>query len=116
MYCAVYLYPVAKVNEQKFIDINKSAGRIYMKYGAVNDQTFQGSLVEEMYGCQGMVAAVELHENEKVMLGISTFHSKAHHDEVMDRVDQDEEVNELYLEMTKTIDISRVVRGEFEEV
>lgn len=116
MYFAIYLYPVAKENEQKFIDINKSAGRIYMKYGAVNDQTFQGTRINSMYGSQGMVSAVELYENEKVMLGVSTFHSKAHHDEVMDKVDQDEEVNDLYIEMTKTIDISRVVRGEFEEV
>ncbi|MFC4353515.1 DUF1428 family protein [Chryseomicrobium palamuruense] len=116
MYCALYLYPVTNENEQKFIEINKAAGRIYMKYGAVNDQTFQGTLVEAIYGCRGMVSAVKLLENEKVMLGISSFHSKVHHDEVMKQVDQDEEINKLYLEMTKTIDISRVVRGEFEEV
>lgn len=116
MYSVIYLYPVPKQSKEEFVKINKKAGHIYKEYGAIEDDTFQGTLIAPMYGCEGMQTSVDLHENETVMLSISTFKSKSHHDIVMESVDSDKRIIDLYNKMIKIIDISRVVRGEFEKV
>ncbi|KGR77991.1 DUF1428 family protein [Ureibacillus manganicus] len=116
MYKVLYLYPVLKQKKDRFIEINKKASLIYKEYGAIEDDTFQSTLIDAMYGCKGMEASVELHDDETLMCSVSTFSNKQHHDIVMEKVDSDLRIEELYNEMIKLIDMSRVVRGEFEKV
>ena len=116
MYNILYLYPVLKQKKDRFIEINKKVSLIYKEYGAIEDDTYQGTLIGAMYGCKGMDASVELNENETLMCSVSTFNNKHHHDIVMGKVDSDNRIEELYNEMIKVIDISRVVWGEFEKV
>ena len=116
MYNVLYLYPVLNLKKDRFIEINKKAALIYKEYGALEDDTFQSTFIDGIYGCKGMEASVELHENETLMCSVSTFHDKHHHDEVMEKVDSDIRIEELYGDMMKVIDMSRVVRGEFEKV
>ena len=116
MYNVLYLYPVLKQNKDRFIEINKMASTIYKEYGAIQDDTYQSTFIDAMYGCKGMDSSVELQENETLMCSVSTFTNKHHHDTVMGKVDSDHRIEELYSEMIKVIDMSRVVRGEFEKV
>lgn len=116
MYSVIYLYPVPEQSKEKFIEINQKASVFYKAYGAIEDNTFQSTLIAPMYGCEGMKTSVVLHENETLMMSISSFHSKEHHDLVMEKVDKDQEINELYNSMREIIDMSRVARGEFEKV
>ena len=64
MYNLLYLYPVLKDKKDRFIELNKKAALIYKEYGAIEDDTFQPTLIGAVYGCKGMEASVELHENE----------------------------------------------------
>lgn len=116
MYRVIYLYPVPKPNMNKFIQINKKASLIYKQHGAVEDDTFQSTFVDSVYGCVGMRSSVRLDKNEMLMVSISTFHDQDHHNRVMEKVDNDKEIIDLYHEMLTVIDMSRVVRGEFEKV
>lgn len=116
MYSVIYLYPVPKHNKDKFIQINKKASLIYKQYGAIEDDTFQSAFVDPVYGCVGMKSSVSLDENEMLMVSISTFYDQDHHNRVMEKVDNDKEIIDLYHEMLTVIDMSRVVRGEFEKV
>lgn len=116
MYNVLYLYPVLKQNKDRFIEINKKAALIYKEYGAIEDETYQSTFIEAVYGCKGMDSSVELHGDETLMCSVSTFTSKQHHDLVMEKVDADERIEELYNDMIKVIDMNRVVRGEFERV
>lgn len=116
MYNVLYLYPVLNQNKDQFIEINKKASIIYKEYGAIEDNTFQSTFIDAINGCKGMESSVELQENETIMCSVSTFKNKQHHDIVMEKVDSDYRIEELYLEMIKVIDMSRVVRGEFERV
>lgn len=116
MYNVLYLYPVLKWNKDRFIEINKKASIIYKEYGAIEDTTYQGTFIDAMYGCKGMESSVELQENETLMCSVSTFTNKHDHDIIMEKVDSDHRIEELYTEMIKVIDMSRVVRGEFEKV
>ncbi|MBE3598632.1 MAG: hypothetical protein IMX02_07485 [Limnochordaceae bacterium] len=45
---------------------------------------------------------------------IGIVRDRVHHDEVMARVDGDERIVMLYRQLTQLIDVSRVVRGEFD--
>lgn len=47
------------------------------------------------------------------MLEINRYHNKEHQSQVLEKVDKDEQINLLYNQMTKVIDMSRTVRGEF---
>ena len=116
MYNVLYLYPVLKQNKERFIEINKMASIIYKEYGAIEDDTYQSTFIDAIYGCKGMDSSVELQENETLMCSVSTFNNKHHHDVVMKEVDADPRIEELYNEMLNVIDMSRVVRGEFEKV
>ena len=116
MYNVLYLYPVLKQNKKRFIEINKMASLIYKEYGAIKDDTYQSTFIDAIYGCKGMDSSVELQENETLMCSVSTFNNKHHHDVVMEEVDADHRIEELYNEMLNVIDMSRVVRGEFEKV
>ncbi|MBY0147816.1 DUF1428 family protein [Neobacillus niacini] len=116
MYNVLYLYPVLKDKKDRFIEINKKASLIYKEYGAVEDEIFQGTFFDAIYGCKGMKSSVDFHENETLMCSVSTFNSKHHHDMVMEKVDCDRRIEELYNEMINVVDMSRVVRGEFVKV
>ena len=113
MYLEIYLYPVLKDNQERFLEINREAERIYKAYGAIESDTYTAVSIQPEYGCAGLITAVELHENEIMMLEINRYHHKEHHRQVLEKVDNDERINELYSQMTKVIDMSRTVRGEF---
>lgn len=113
MYLEIYLYPVLEVNKGEFLKINQEAERIYIEYGAIESDTFTATSIQPEYGCSGMVSAVELRENEVLMLEINRYHNKIHHSQVIEKVDNDEQIEKLYNQMTKVIDVSRTVRGEF---
>jgi len=113
MYLEIYLYPVLEVNKEEFLKINQEAERIYREYGAIESDTFTATSIQPEYGCSGMVSAVELRENEVLMLEINRYHNKIHHSQVIEKVDNDEQIEKLYNQMTKVIDVSRTVRGEF---
>jgi len=116
VYSVIYLYPVSLVKKAKFISINKQAAEIYVEYGALSDETFEPVNIENVYGCMGIGQTVELLENETLMFSITSFHDKKHHDDVLKKVDEDPRINTLFNEMKETIELSRIVRGEFSRI
>lgn len=113
MYLEIYLYPVLEESKEQFLIINREAERIYKEYGAIESETYTAASIQPQYGCLGMVSTVELRENEILMLEINRYYNKEHHGQVLEKVDNDEQIKKLYDQMTKVIDMSRTVRGEF---
>lgn len=113
VYSVIYLYPVSLENKGKFISINKQAAEIYVEYGALSDETFEPVNIEGVYGCMGIGQKIELFENETLMFSIASFHDKKHHDVVLKKVAEDSRIHTLFNDMKETIEISRIVRGEF---
>jgi len=116
MYATIYIYRVPRRNRDAFLRVQKEAGEIYRSYGALADETYASVQVEGKYGCATFPQVLEVGEDEEVFLGLSRFRDRAHHDEVMAEVDKDDRSNELYSGVVTLLDISRVVRGEFERV
>ncbi len=44
------------------------------------------------------------------MLEINHYHNKDHHSQVLEKVDNDEQIEKLYNQMTKVIDVNRTVK------
>lgn len=114
MYVSVYIYRVPRENVAGFLHVQKEAAAIYQRYGALVDETYGLVPLEAKYGCSTFPQALDVGKGEEVFFGLSRFRDRAHHDEVMAQVDRDERINELYDEVTKLVDVARVVRGEFE--
>ncbi|MEK3766116.1 DUF1428 family protein [Solibacillus sp. FSL K6-4121] len=114
MYLEIYLYPVPEENKEQFLKINREAERIYKEYGALESDTYTATSIQPGYGCLGMISSVELRENEILMMEINRYHHKEHHSQVLEKVDNDEQIEKLYNQVVKVIDLSRTVRGEFE--
>ena len=112
MYVEIYLYPVLEENKEQFLKINREAELIYREYGAIESETYSAASIEPEYGCARMESAVELRETEVLMLEINRYHNKVHHSQVMEKDDNDVQIEKIFNQMTKVIDVSRTVRGE----
>ena len=113
MYTVVYLFPVHRSNVPTFLRVQKEAGEIYVRYGALTDETLAPVDVGAAYGCAGFASLLELREGEDLYMGLSRFHDRAHHDAVMAKVDADVRIGALYTEMMGVLEMPRVVRGAF---
>ena len=113
MYTVIYMFPVPKPNIEAFTRVQREAGEIYKRYGALDDETLAPFNLGAAYGCAGFSSISELKENEELFIGLSRFRDRNHHGEVMAKVDADPQINNLYEELT-SLGMSRVVRGEFE--
>ena len=113
MYLEIYLYPVTVENKEQFLQINREAEHIYKEYGALESETYVATSIHPEYGCAGMESAVELFENEILMMEITRYHNKSHQIQVLEKVDRDERITMLYKQMTTVIDMTRTIRGEF---
>ena len=116
MFISIYIYRVPHENVDVFLRVQREAAAIYRRYGAIDDATFAPVNLEAKYGCAGFPGALDIREGEEVLIGLSSFHDRPHHDTVMAQVDRDERISELYEEVVGLMDVGRVVRGEFERV
>lgn len=116
MFTSIYIYRVPRKNVDAFLRIQQEAAAIYQRYGALADETYAPVNLEAKYGCVPFSEVLDVEEDEVVLIGFSRFRDRAHHDQVMSQVDSDERISDLYGEVTKLLDINRVVRGEFERV
>jgi uncharacterized protein YbaA (DUF1428 family) len=65
------------------------------------------------YGCLGFDKAIQLGRDEEVSVSVSHFRNRAHHDEVMARVDTGPRIDRLRKEIQWVVDLGRIARGEF---
>jgi uncharacterized protein YbaA (DUF1428 family) len=114
VFSSIYLYPVPEDRADDFLRIQRAVLEIYLAYGVLDDITFRPVDLTGKYGCAGFERAVDLRPGETVYVSVSHFRDRAHHDEVMARVDDDPRVNGLFDEIQTILDLCRIVRGEFE--
>lgn len=116
MYIAIYIYPVAVERTARFLEIQNRAAAICTEHGALSDRTYAPAVLGAKYGCLDMLGSVEVREGEDVFVGITSFRDRAHHDEVMSRVDSDPRIDELFSAIAEVVDVKRIRRREFSRV
>jgi uncharacterized protein YbaA (DUF1428 family) len=116
MFSSIYMYRVPRENFEAFLRVQREAAVIYQEYGALGDETFAPANLKPKYGCIAFPAAFEVKEGEELLISLSRFRDRAHHDEIMKLVDADDRIDRLYEQVTRLVEVDRVVRGEFERV
>lgn len=113
MYTSLYFYRVPRKNVELFLIIQKKSSLIYKKYGAIEDWTFGPDNLSEKYGCTSFLQEISLAEDEDLFFSISLFKTKEEHDRIITLIDTDVEISNLFDQISKLIDISKIVRGDF---
>ncbi|MCE7986646.1 MAG: DUF1428 family protein [Caldilinea sp. CFX5] len=116
MFSSIYIYRVPQNNVAEFLRIQAAAAVIYRQYGALDDETFVPVNLDAKYGCIALDDEIALRPDERIFISVSRFRDRTHHDAVMAQVDNDPEITQLYQQITKILDVSRILRGEFERV
>ncbi|MBK9323752.1 MAG: DUF1428 family protein [Bdellovibrionaceae bacterium] len=113
VYTSLYFYRVPKKNIEAFLKVQKQSAEIYKKNGAIEDWTFGPENLNAKYGCISFPEEILISADEELFFSLSIFKSKNDHDQIMALVDKDPEIERLYNQVRHLIDLSKVVRGEF---
>jgi uncharacterized protein YbaA (DUF1428 family) len=91
----------------------KNLLRFIKKNGAIDDWTFGPENLKAKYGCISFLQEIPVDVGEELFFSISLFKSKDDHDKVMSIIDKDPDIEKLHDQICSVIDLSKVVRGEF---
>lgn len=116
MYSSIYIFRVPRGDLEAFLTMQTEAARIYKKHGAIDDVTYLQDNLEEKYGCASFKDLLGSEKDELILIGISMFRNKEHHDKTMESIDSDRRINELYDEVADLLDLGTAIRGEFSRV
>lgn len=95
----------------------KKAREIYRKHGAKGEELFLLQDRTEKHGLTGIWEVIPAEEGDDIWLGLDQYDSTEHCREVMEKVDNDPEIDALYERVVELVSsASRIVRGEFEQV
>jgi uncharacterized protein YbaA (DUF1428 family) len=114
MFSSISIYIVPSENADQFVRVQREALAILQDEGCLDEMTFAPADLSSKYGCAAFDRSVGAGPDEQVFVSVSKYHNRAHHDEVMEKVDADPRLSQLHLEMSKLLDTGRIVRGEFE--
>lgn len=115
MHTIVSVYRVAPERVDDFLEIQRAAARIYVEHGALDDETLGAVDLSPRYGCRGFADAFDAGD-DAVLIGLARFRDRAHHDEVMARVNDDPRIDALFEQVSAVVDIGAVALGEFRRV
>lgn len=115
MHVIVSVFRMAPERVNVFIEIQRAAARIYVEHGALDDETLGAVDLSARYGCRGFAEAVDAGD-DAVLVGLTRFRDRAHHDEVMERVNADPRIDALFDQVSAVIEVSNVALGEFERI
>ena len=113
MFTSIYFYRVPNEKIDQFLMIQKKSAEIYRRYGAIDDWTFGPEDLAGKYGCGSFVKEISLSTGESLFFSLSLFESKEDHDRIMTNIGKAPEINCLFDQICQTIDVSKVIRGEF---
>jgi uncharacterized protein YbaA (DUF1428 family) len=114
MFSSISIYIVPKENADQFVRVQREALAILQDEGCLDEMTFEPADLSSKYGCTAFDQALAAGPEERVFVSVSKYANRAHHDEVMEKVDADPRLSQLHTEMGKILDTGRIVRGEFE--
>jgi len=116
MYSSIYLHRVPHYNIDAFVHILNAAAKLYGEHGAVACRLYAPKNMAAKYDCLPFGDVITIAEHEHFFIEVNEFHDLAHHDVVMAKVDADPRIHQLYEDLKVIVDVSCIVRGEFEQI
>ena len=113
MYVVIYLFAVPSKSVPRFLELQAEESVIYRRYGALSYDTFPQADLSAKFGTSSIRDGIDIRKGEELILEIDTYVDKRSHDLTSERIDNDERTREIYEEISRMFEISRVRRGEF---
>lgn len=113
-YMVIVMIPVPSALIDRVISIHQQAGLLYKQLGARNVEVLLLVDGAPKYGCLGLADAVPLEAGERLIMVMDYFDNEDTYLSVSKIADEDSAVSELFNELSAIVDISRIVRAEFE--
>lgn len=109
-----FVLPVPKENIEKYKEIATRCGKVWMEYGALQ---YRESVADDVKPGKltSFPQSVELKEDETVIFSWIVYASRAHRDEVNDKVMKDPRIAGMSPE-TMPFDARRMIYGGFEMI
>lgn len=102
-YVYLYMYRLTEDKVEDFLKICSGTRRKYEQYGGKAEEVYRCTSGPKDYGVQWLPQLANLREDEQLWIGIVKFRSEQHARDVMEKFDNDEEVNRLYNEFISTV-------------
>ncbi|MBK9165096.1 MAG: DUF1428 domain-containing protein [Acidobacteria bacterium] len=91
-YCDVYLLPIAEKKLDEYKKLARSAGKIFVKHGALRYREYVVSDLNEEYGTFPFGKALKLKPGETIVYAAVEFKSEAHRNKTMKAIFADPEL------------------------
>lgn len=114
MFTTINIIPIPRRHVDAFLRNERAAGGIYREYGGHGNELLSPVNLDATYECSTFGASLALAEDETVCIVLDRFDDRAHYEQVMERVNADPRIDALFAVFKGQVDLSRVVRGEFE--
>lgn len=114
-YSSISVYPVPEDRVAEFLAIRREARAIAQGHGCLEEVTWVAVSDVPEYGHSSFAQRLSLSPGERVLVGVSSYRNREHHDEVMGLIEVDERAAELDERMVALLDVARVARAEFEQ-
>ena len=116
MYISIYIFRINKANVEEHLSIEREGARIYLEHGAIFNDAYRASRLTGKYGCVGFADAIDVSEDEEMLVSLTGFKDQSHHDKTMNKVNSDPKIRELFARAKQVVALDRTVYGEFELV
>ena len=116
MYTSIYIFRIKKGNVEEHLSIEREAAGIYKEHGAIFNDVYRASRLTGKYGCVGFAEAIDVDEDEEVLVSLTGFEDQSHHDKTMKKINSDSKILELFARAKEVVVLDRTVYGEFELV
>jgi len=113
-YIDLYLLPVKKDDLDVYKDQATEFGEVMLEYGCLGYREFKDDDLTAAEGGISYLQAVEVNEDEVLTVAVAEFKSRAHRDEVMQKVMADERIKSMEDE-EPLADMTRMHYGGFQQ-
>lgn len=113
-YMVMVLIPVPSNSIPRVFAIHRQTAQLYKQLGAVDVEISLLADGSAKYGCLGLNCAVPLTAGEQLMMVVDSFTNKESYSRASKTADKDSAISNLFEELSALVDISRIVRAEFE--
>ncbi|GGF24872.1 hypothetical protein GCM10010954_24750 [Halobacillus andaensis] len=114
IFVSLYIFRVHKDHVPRFVKLIEEVKPLILSYEA-RPFLFEEDVLTGKQGSMGLLNLFELKDDEVVYLGKIEFDSKAHYEETMKKIQQNEGMNHFYEQLRKVVDFPSLITSTFQD-
>ncbi|MFG6149828.1 DUF1428 family protein [Halobacillus sp. B23F22_1] len=114
IFVSLYIFRVHKNQVPRFVKLIEEVKLLFVSYDA-RPFLFEEDVLTGKQGSMGLLNLFDLKDDEVVYLGKIEFDSKAHYEETMKKLEQNEFKNRYYERFREVVDFSSLITSTFQD-